>query len=63
MNYFNEETAELDGETLWRNMFPINKLKVFKNEPIARKINVPKIKYTYQANNLKRNDIEIEVLA
>lgn len=63
MNYFNEETADMDGENLWRQMFPIQSLKQFKTNLEVKKFNLPKIKYTYQANNLKRNDIEIEVLA
>lgn len=61
MNYFNEETAELDGASVWRKMFPINSLPVMDHVPVTRKLHIPKTEFRLQ-NNLKKNDIEIEVV-
>lgn len=42
MNYFNEETSELDGASVWRKMFPVSGLPVFNdNAIILAKINPP----------------------
>ncbi len=36
MNYFNEETSDMTGDELYRQLFPIHELKVFKEEAIAK---------------------------
>lgn len=47
MNYFNEETAELDGDSVWRKMFPVSGLPVFNDNAII----LSKIKQPLEVSN------------